>query len=92
MQICQKWFRLDSLELFAPNVKSLKRTKDSVTLSEEAQLHESIWTEWLTSGSKSFAYSKMSKKTENLSKMVLGGLFATFWSQYRIVPINDIYF
>ena len=93
MQIWQKWFRLHSLGPFAPNSKLLKRkTKDSVTLSEKVQLYESIWTEWLASRSKSFVYSKMSKKIENLSKMVLGALFATFCSQYQIVPIKDTYF
>ena len=93
MQIWQKCFRLHSFGPFAANSKSLKRkTKDSVTLSEEVQLYESIWTECLVSRSKSFAYSKMSKKIENLSKMVLGALFATFCSQYQIVPIKDTYF
>ena len=105
VQICQKWFRLQSLELFATNVKSLKRkTKDSVTLSEEAQLYESIWTEWLTSGSKSFAYSKMKKKLKTCQKwfwvdflQLFGantGLFqlTTFTSKYLFTLAEETQF
>lgn len=38
---------------------------------------------------KCVAYSKMGKKTENISKIFRNQFSETFWSQYQIVPNKD---
>ena len=43
------------------------------------------------SRTKSLTYSKLSKKTENLSKMVPAALFVTICSQYQTVPDKGTY-
>ena len=61
------------------------------TLPEEAQL---IWAdskEQSVSSSKTLAYGKMSKKTENLSKMVCGAHFETFYACYLIFLGKDTF-
>ena len=48
---------------------------------------ESIGTEGLAC----LAYDKMTKNTENVSKMVRSALFGTFCGQYQIVPRKGTY-
>ena len=53
--------------------------------------YESSWREGSVNGSKSLLYSKMNKKTESLSLMVLGDLFGTLCSQCQTAPSEDIF-
>ena len=80
MKICRKWFGVHFFEFIAGNSRSFQvKThffKDMGTLQEEAQ---------------TLAYGKTSKKTENLSKMVRGAHFETFYTCYLIFLGKDTF-
>lgn len=51
--------------------------------------YSSNWKE--RSSRKRLAWRELSKKLKNMSKMILGALFETFWSQYQIFPYRNTY-
>ena len=95
LKICRKWFRVHIFELFSADnrsfeVKKLFPKKTSPWQSRRNS-YESIRTEGSAIRSKSLIYSKMSHKTENLSKMVRGVLFGIFCRRFHIIPTKNTF-
>ena len=92
LKICPKWFGVHTLEHFAADTRSLQVKTLSIRNGHPFQggtLHLSQFGQLIKS--KCLAYTKISQKTENLSKMVPGALFETFCSRYQIVSSKDTF-